>query len=236
MVSVMAPPGLRAAIAGAHPRRALLGGALNHPPVARTREIHGGDGKSSSARWPYTASMATRWSSPATVALRTLIEFQFEDNRALRLGWIGLVEMPHPVECDINIADEREELEVEGDLTLNFPELIGVPASHEAAVQVTPALAGPDEQIRSLERLLELLHRIPRLRLLHQWLSAAVELPQKVADHLDPPCELLARSPVPPYRLRRLRDHLDQAVGVYSGELRDGGGLRNQSHLAAFVE
>jgi hypothetical protein len=49
--------------------------------------------------------------------------------------------MSHPVECSIDIADEREELEVEGDLTLHFPELVGVPASHEAAVHVAPALA-----------------------------------------------------------------------------------------------
>lgn len=94
-------PGLRAAIVGAHPRRALLDGALMHPPHARgtsaaattrwgrrrqagTASTRGGAGPArrvatrEATRGPsprararlFTASVATRWSLPATMALR----------------------------------------------------------------------------------------------------------------------------------------------------------------------
>lgn len=54
----------------------------------------------------------------------------------------GLVEEPHPVERGVDVADEGEELEVEADLTLHLPELVGVARPHEAPVRVPAPLAG----------------------------------------------------------------------------------------------
>jgi hypothetical protein len=144
----------------------------------------------------------------------------------------SLAEKPRPRERGVDVADKREKLEVEADLTLHLTEIVGVLRAHEAPVHVPASLARPDQKVRAPERLLQLLHWPPRLRALRDRLLRGVELPEQVADHLDPPGELPAGGPVPAYCLRRIGDHRDETVGVHSDELRDGGDLADQSHLA----
>jgi len=149
-----------------------------------------------------------------------------------RRGFIGLVEKPDPVERGVDVADKGEELEVEGDLTLHLAELVGVARPHEAPVRVPAALAGAHEQVRPPERLLQLLHGRPRLRLPHR--LRVLQPPEQRAYHLHPPRQLPAGGAVPAHRARRLGDHRDEAGGVEPHQLRHRGNLPDQSHLLAF--
>lgn len=97
-----------------------------------------------------------------------------------------LADNPHPIERGVNVADKGKKLEVEADLTLHLAELVGVAGTHEAPVRVPAALAGAHQQVRSPERVLELLHRCPRLRLSHR--VRVLESPEQAADHLHSPC------------------------------------------------
>ena len=149
-----------------------------------------------------------------------------------RRGFIGLVEKPDPVERGVDVADKGEALEVEGDLTLHLAELVGVARPHEAPVRVPAALAGAHEQVRPPERLLQLLHGRPRLRLPHR--LRVLEPPEQRADHLHPPRQLPAGGAVPAHRARRLGDHGDEAGGIEPHQLRHRGDLPDQIHLLAF--
>jgi len=149
-----------------------------------------------------------------------------------RRGFIGLVEKPDPVERGVDVADKGEELEVEGDLTLHLAELVGVARPHEAPVRVPAALAGAHEQVRPPERLLQLLHGRPRLRLPHR--LRVLQPPEQRAYHLHPPRQLPAGGAVPAHHARRLGDHRDEAGGVEPHQLRHRGDLPDQSHLLAF--
>ncbi len=93
---------------------------------------------------------------------------------------------PLPGTGRVNEADKREELEVEGDITLHLAQLVSLLPSHEAAVQVAAVLTGQDEHVGVSERLLQLLHRVPRFLMLHK--LCALESLQQVADHLHMPC------------------------------------------------
>nr|BBF89656.1 hypothetical protein [Oryza sativa f. spontanea] len=73
----------------------------------------------------------------------------------------------------VNEADKREELEVEGDIALHLAQLVSLLPTHEAAVQVAAVLTGQDEHVYEgvSERLLQLLHRVPRFLMLHKLCS-----------------------------------------------------------------
>lgn len=114
-----------------------------------------------------------------------------------------------PGTSGVNNAYKREE--VEGDLVLQLTELISLPPSHKAAVQVAALPTWRDEQVRVPKRVLQLLHRDPRLCMLHQ--LHALELLQ------------LAGLPVPFNRLCGLHNHWDQTVRIHTGELNDAGYL-----------
>jgi hypothetical protein len=143
---------------------------------------------------------------------------------------VAVAATPRPVD----VADEGEEVEVEADLALHLAELVRVPRPHQAAERVPAPLAGPHQQVGAPERLLQRLHGAARLRVPQQPHVVVVVLlaqpPEQAADHLHAPGQLPAHGAVPPRRLRRLRDHRDEAERVHAHQLRHRRHLPDQSH------
>lgn len=131
---------------------------------------------------------------------------------------VSCVQKPCPGPTGIDKANEGEELEVEGDLILHLMELVSLLPSHKAAVQVAAVLTGSDEHVRMPECLLQLLDGVPRLRMLHQ--LRALELLEKVSNHLHTPRQQLAGFPVPSNCPCSLHDHRDEPICVHPGKLR----------------
>jgi hypothetical protein len=142
-------------------------------------------------------------------------------------GGLAVAATPRPVD----VADEGEEVEVEADLALHLAELVRVPRPRQAAVRVPAPLAGPHQQVGAPERLLQGLHGAARLRVPQQPRVVVVaQPPEQAADHLHAPGQLPAHGAVPPRRLRRVRDHRDEAERVHAHQLRHRRHLPDQSH------
>ena len=109
-------------------------------------------------------------------------------------------------------ADHGDEADVAVDLLLGGAQPGGGAGAREQLVDVAPELqlpaAGPDEQVRAAQRVVELLQRPPRLRVPPQ-LGRPLEHPQQASHDAAVLRQLQAQVPVLPRRERRLRDHGD---------------------------
>uniref|UniRef100_A0A0A9FS01 Uncharacterized protein n=1 Tax=Arundo donax TaxID=35708 RepID=A0A0A9FS01_ARUDO len=140
--------------------------------------------------------------------------------------------MTHPGMGSIYIANTGEKLEVEGNIILNLTELVCLISSCKAVVHKAAVLARCDEHIGTLECLLQLLHGVPRIMVLHQ-LHLLKQL-QHITYHLNSLCKLLAGLFIPSNRLYRLHNHLDQPICIHPCKLLNAGHLTHaipQCHL-----
>jgi hypothetical protein len=127
-------------------------------------------------------------------------------------------------DLNMGIVDESyepDESEVVIDLALRLAELVDDVPAHGEEVEVGAVLARVDEQVPPLERVLELLQRLMRLRVFPE--LGHPELLQRTADELEVLREPTAVALVHPRCGCRLDDQGDEPGGVQPRELHDGG-------------
>jgi len=118
----------------------------------------------------------------------------------------------------VDVADDREEVDVELDALPDALELLGQSAGAEEPAEVASGLAGGDEHTGFPEHRLELLDQVVDRRVLPQ-----LHQPQDALDRAGIGGQLAALALVPPDHLRPLGDHGDEAERVHAGELGHGG-------------